>query len=139
MTGSRSGTYGRRLLLLALLLLGIVTMHTLGHPSEQGSAAPSPMGTHQSHRTAAAPTPVPTSTHVSATSADSTPMSGMDPGSVCLAVLGTFTLVLLLAAAFGGSPSTHLSQPRPARLLRALWPDPPPGGPSFSGLSVLRI
>lgn len=137
MTGSRSGTYGRRLLLLAVLLLGIVTMHTLGHPSEQGSGAPSPIGTHQSHRTAAAPTPTPA--HVSATSADSTPMAGMDPGSVCLAVLGTFTLVLLLAAAFGGSPSTHVSPPRPARLLWALWPDPPPARPSFSGLSVLRI
>ena len=87
------------MLLLAVLLLGIVTLHTLGHPSEQGLA----------------------------------------PWSVCLAVLGAFTLVLLLSAALGGSHSTHLSPPRPARLLRAPWPDPPPARPSFSGLSVLRI
>ncbi|MER5508413.1 hypothetical protein ABT052_24160 [Streptomyces sp. NPDC002766] len=136
MTGSRSGTYGR-LLLLAVLLLGIVTMHTLGHPAEQVTGSPSPIGTHHSHRTAAAPAPG--SAHVPVTGSDSAAMGGMDPGSVCLAVLGAFTLVLLLAAAFGSTLPAPLSPPRPARLLRALWPNPPPGRPSFDGLSVLRI
>ncbi|MFE0522018.1 hypothetical protein [Streptomyces sp. NPDC058954] len=136
MTGSRSGAHGR-LLLLAVLLLGIVTMHTLGHPTEQGPGSPSPVGTHAGHRMAAPPSPVPA--HVSATGSDSAAMSGMDPGSVCLAVLGAFTLVLLLAAAFGSTLPAPLSPPRPARLLRALWPNPPPAGPSFNGLAVLRI
>ncbi|TQJ87676.1 hypothetical protein [Streptomyces sp. SLBN-31] len=134
MTGSRGGTYG--LLLLAVLLLDIVTMHTLGHPAEQGSGSPSPVGTHVGHLMAA---PFPVSAHVPVAGSESAAMSGMNPGSVCLAVLGAFTLVVLLAAAFGSSPPAPLSPPRPARLLRALWPDPPPAGPSFNGLAVLRI
>ncbi|MET7474779.1 hypothetical protein ABZT17_10530 [Streptomyces sp. NPDC005648] len=126
MDRSRSQTYGR-LLLFAVLLLGVLTMHTLGHPSEEGGGAPSPVAVHLQVGTA------------HGTSAGSPAMDGMDPSSVCLAVLGTFTLGLLLAAALTGGATTVVRPVRPALLLRALWPNPPPPGLLLSRLSVLRI
>ncbi|MCI3270176.1 DUF6153 family protein [Streptomyces cylindrosporus] len=133
MAGPRRDTYGR-LLLFAVLLLGVLTMHTLGHPSEQGSGSVSPVGVHLSHEVAVA------QPHESVGAATAMPsMSGMDPASVCLAVLGTFTLLLLLTAAYGGTGRTRLVPPRPSRLLQDLWPHPPPPGHLLSRLSVLRI
>ncbi|MEU6139137.1 DUF6153 family protein [Streptomyces sp. NPDC047081] len=133
MTGPRRRTHGR-LLLFAALLLGILTMHTLGHPSDHGSGSVSPVGMHRSHEVAAA------HPHESVGAANAMPsMNGMDPTSVCVAVLGTFTLLLLLAAAYGGTGQVRLAPPRPARLLRDLWPNPPPPGLLLSRLSVLRI
>ncbi|MFF4354550.1 hypothetical protein [Streptomyces sp. NPDC001530] len=195
--------YGQ-LLLLAALLFGIVTMHTLGHPSGHspgqssersegegsghflgqvsghvlvegsghslgegsghslgqgsghapgegsgGSLGPgsgqslgqgsrhspysmaydmsSPSGRAQAHTTPASPSSV------------APPMTGMDPLSVCLAVLGGFTLVLLLAAAMGRPWASGARPPALARLLRGLWPKPPPQRTLLSRLSVLRI
>lgn len=143
----------REVVLFAALLLGIVTMHTLGHPSAHGSdrssgyssdegsggyghssyamsqTMPSPPGHAQEHTTGASPNadmPMP-------------PVHGMDPLSVCLAVLGGFTLVLLLVAALGTPWASGATQPALARLLRALWPHPPPRRILLSRLSVLRI
>ncbi|MGI5454239.1 hypothetical protein ACQEWB_13885 [Streptomyces sp. CA-249302] len=133
MAGPRRETCGR-LLLFAVLLLGIVTMHTLGHPSEHGSGSVSPVGAHRSHQVAA---PHPQEWVGAVTAMPS--MSGMDPASVCLAVLGGFTLLLLLAALYVSTRRVRLAPPRPARLLRDLWPNPPPPRRLLSRLSVLRI
>jgi hypothetical protein len=67
-------------------------------------------------------------------------MSGMDPLSVCLAVLlGGFTLLLLLATALGRPGAAAVHPAVLTRLLRALWPVPPPPRTLLSRLSVLRI
>ncbi|MCT9082816.1 DUF6153 family protein [Streptomyces fulvoviolaceus] len=136
MTGSRRATYGR-LLLFAVLLLGVVTMHTLGHPSEHGSGAHSSVAMPESvvmHESVVMP-----EGHAPAASSERPPMDGMDPSSMCLAVLGAFTLVLLLSTALGGTRPGHLRPPSLTRLLRALWPNPPPPRRLLSRLSVLRI
>ncbi|MFE2973651.1 hypothetical protein [Streptomyces sp. NPDC059258] len=135
-TRSRSVTYGQ-LMLFAALLFGIVTMHTVGHPAEHGesaamsaasassSASPAAMGEH----------PAP---HGSP-GADA-PMSGMDPLSVCLAVLGVWGLALvgswLLGLRADGRP---LGTPVGAGLLRVLRPNPPPPISVLASVSVLRI
>jgi hypothetical protein len=64
----------------------------------------------------------------------------MDPLAVCLAVLGGFTLLLLLAVAWSGRPWTDAVRPPVlARLLRTLRPEPPPPRTLLARLSVLRI
>ncbi|WP_327356558.1 hypothetical protein [Streptomyces sp. NBC_01304] len=66
------------------------------------------------------------------------PVHGMDPMTVCLAVLGAFTLALLVAAALLPGTAPAPSAPR-APPLRALWPAAPPPRSRLSRLSVLRI
>ncbi|MFC8700006.1 hypothetical protein [Streptomyces parvus] len=135
-TRSRSVTYGQ-LMLFAALLFGIVTMHTVGHPAEHSGSAgmpaasasmsesPDTMGEH----------PAP---HDSP-GADA-PMSGMDPLSVCLAVLGVWGLALvgswLLGPRADGRP---LGTPAGAGLPHALRPNPPPPISVLASVSVLRI
>jgi hypothetical protein len=131
MTGTRRGTYGR-LLLFAVLLLGVVTMHTLGHPSEHGG----PAGHTAGHAAVAS---MPESVTVPAVGAQMPAPGGTDPSSVCLAVLGAGTLLLLLAAASGAARPGQLRAPSSSRLLRALWPNPPPPRHLLAQLSVLRI
>ncbi|MFE5958713.1 hypothetical protein ACFYZ6_04130 [Streptomyces rubiginosohelvolus] len=135
-TRNRSVTYGQ-LMLFAALLFGIVTMHTVGHPAEHGgsaamsaasassSASPAAMGEHPSpHGSPGADGPV----------------SGMDPLSVCLAVLGVWGLALvgswLLGLRADGRP---LGTPVGAGLLRVLRPNPPPPISVLASVSVLRI
>ncbi|MYR78210.1 hypothetical protein GTY59_06920 [Streptomyces sp. SID5466] len=129
-------TYGQ-LMLFAALLFGIVTMHTVGHPAEHSGSAgmsaasaptsesPDAMGGH----------PAP---HGSP-GADA-PMSGMDPLSVCLAVLGVWGLALvgswLLGLRADGRP---LGTPVGAGLPHALRPNPPPPISVLASVSVLRI
>ncbi|MFF3033723.1 hypothetical protein ACFVS7_22280 [Streptomyces rubiginosohelvolus] len=135
-TRSRSVTYGQ-LMLFAALLFGIVTMHTVGHPAEHGesaamsaasassSASPAAMGEHPSPH--------------GSPGADA-PMSGMDPLSVCLAVLGVWGLALvgswLLGLRADGRP---LGTPVGAGLLHVLRPNPPPPISVLASVSVLRI
>ncbi|MFD3818127.1 hypothetical protein ACFWRZ_23955 [Streptomyces rubiginosohelvolus] len=135
-TRSSSVTYGQ-LMLFAALLFGIVTMHTVGHPAEHGesaamsaasassSASPAAMGKHPSPH--------------GSPGADA-PMSGMDPLSVCLAVLGVWGLALvgswLLGLRADGRP---LGTPVGAGLLRVLRPNPPPPISVLASVSVLRI
>ncbi len=129
-------TYGQ-LMLFAALLFGIVTMHTVGHPAEHGesaamsaasassAASPAAMGEHSSQH--------------GSPGADA-PMSGMDPLSVCLAVLGVWGLALvgswLLGLRADGRP---LGTPVGAGLLRVLRPNPPPPISVLASVSVLRI
>ncbi|MFF7727799.1 hypothetical protein [Streptomyces sp. NPDC008001] len=147
---STAAAWCGRLLLLSALLLGIVTMHMLGHPT--GHAGTGREGAHaQAHHsrtphapTAQAPAPHTSALHASASSPvaeDPLTAPGMDPMSVCLAVLGAafLALVLLLVAAALRRPAAAAAAVR-ARLLRPLWPiPPPPRHKSLARLSVLRV
>ncbi|MHB0894236.1 hypothetical protein [Streptomyces sundarbansensis] len=68
------------------------------------------------------------------------PLSGMDPLSVCLAVLGVWTLALAGPRLFGlRTDGRPLRTPVGAGLLRVLRPNPPSPIPVLAGISVLRI
>ncbi|MEE1792467.1 hypothetical protein PUR28_17115 [Streptomyces sp. BE308] len=176
--GKRCATYGQ-LMLFAALLLGIVTMHTVGHSAEHGA----PNGQPSAHAPHAVPADAPARAdalvtadvpvaaevparadavvHPSAGAAPdgasradaapggpapevrspgSAPMSGMDPLSVCLAVLGAWGLALIGSWLLGlRSADRPLGVAAGARPLRALWPNPPPRKAVLARLSVLRI
>ncbi|MFJ6701000.1 hypothetical protein ACIQM4_33795 [Streptomyces sp. NPDC091272] len=152
---SGRGAWGGRLLLFAALLLGIVTMHTLGHPAgqhgEHGTASPSSVGTTipiSTKVTMTAPdaphtTPIDTPHHPAAspTSASTppSPLPGMDPMSVCLAVLAAWGVVLFGAGLLAGGPSAWTVPPRSSGPASALRPRPPPRKAVLASLSVLRI
>ncbi|RWZ73887.1 hypothetical protein EQK42_22000 [Streptomyces albidoflavus] len=155
--GTRTGTVaGRtgRLLLLAALLLGVLTMHTMGHPAgDHGSAHGAAHGPGAVAAAPAAPVGSGAAEHHSpaagaaAGAATGTPDSsdslpGTDPLSVCLAVLAALTVGLLLRA---GGPLWRGAAPGSAA--RALltgrrggqWPIAPPTRLALARLSVLRI
>lgn len=131
-----------RLLLFAALLLGVVTMHTFGHPAAHGEGAgtrPAAVAGPAGHLHAHAPPQ-----HVPADGHDGHGMP-MDPTSVCLAVLGA-AAVGLLGALAAVVLRTRRSRPdgpsrRLARWLLCLAPNPPPpaGRILLSRLSVLRV
>lgn len=156
MDGRRKATaWCGRLLLFAALLLGIVTMHTLGHPSEHGSGQPGPTAARPvTHAMPAHAMPA----HAAASQADDIapaamaapaadaprtdppPHSGMDPMSVCLAVLAAgWAVALLLGLAALLRRSGAAAPATRARLLRTLWPIPPPRHKALARLSVLRV
>ncbi|ATL27265.1 hypothetical protein [Streptomyces formicae] len=157
-TRSRTG-YGQ-LMLLAALLLGIVTMHTLGHPSgghDGGASTPaavsSPMGHDMAGPAPAAHEPAPAAherdgdgprhgeraVRMAAPAPEPHDGMSMDPLSVCLAVLGAFTLVLLVRAGLLRPGGTLAQLPASGRLPHTLRPDPPPPRIRLARLSVLRI
>ncbi|MBV6695839.1 DUF6153 family protein [Kitasatospora aureofaciens] len=118
-----------RLLLLAAVLLGVLTMHTLGHPVG-GHGDGHGRGHVQVHQ-------MDESGH--GVTADLASPGGMDPMTVCLAVLASWTLVLLAAGHVlrrAGDPAAAVR----ARLLRAVRALPPPRGGRIllAQLSVLR-
>ncbi|MGW7083339.1 hypothetical protein ACWGH2_07530 [Streptomyces sp. NPDC054871] len=178
----RSANGGRQLLLLAALLFGIVTMHTLGHPTSHSSSpatghASSPAANHSSgpatghssgpataHSSSYVPShpsgPEQAAARHEMSAGDSAPpempeatgharvvtavgegvgMDGMDPLSVCLAVLAALTLVLLLKAGLLRPGGFAVPARALARLLDGLRPNPPPPRILLSHLSVLRI
>ncbi|MFK0045415.1 hypothetical protein ACIQU4_15075 [Streptomyces sp. NPDC090741] len=152
-----------RLLLLAALLLGIVTMHTLGHPSRSHTmedAAPvaavasaARAADHISGRVSGH-TSGHTSGHIaghsSGRTADHAPGdrgpaaeappagSGMDPMSVCLAVLGGLTLLILGAGPAGLRDAAPLGGAARAPG-RSGGPDPPSPRELLTRLAVLRV
>ena len=141
MATTRRPAKGGQLLLLAALLLGIVTMHTLGHPTGHGGGSEPASARHEMTMTGAAPAEHGGTHARPAVVAVPAPagMSGMDPLSVCLGVLGAFTLVLLLRAGLL-RPGGFVAYARPLdRLLDGLRPNPPPPRILLSRLSVLRI
>ena len=137
----RSASWATRLLLFAAVTLGIVTMHTLGHSTGRDSGSlpgnfvsttllPGQHFSQASADLAAAPL-----------ATDEVPHGGMDPMSVCLAVVGTWT-VILLAAGGRSRRRTRVLDPALAalRLLSDLRPIPPPRCRTrLSQLSVLRL
>ncbi|MFB8124068.1 hypothetical protein ACFVG1_01525 [Streptomyces bacillaris] len=148
--GVRSGSVvGRQLLLFAALLFGIFTMHTVGHPAEHADpdlaahAAPVAAG--------AGPAAVSAvevgvdgvsreGAHHSGPAAPDSPLSGMDPLSVCLAVLGAWGLALVGLWLFGVRVGARrLGTPVGAGLLRVLRANPPPPISVLATVSVLRI
>ncbi|MEU0623070.1 DUF6153 family protein [Streptomyces rubiginosohelvolus] len=135
-TRSRSVTYGQ-LMLFAALLFGIVTMHTVGHPAEHGESAAMSAASASS---AASPAAMGEHSSPHGSPGADAPMSGMDPLSVCLAVLGVWGLALvgswLLGLRADGRP---LGTPVGAGLLRVLRPNPPPPISVLASVSVLRI
>ncbi|MFI7893708.1 hypothetical protein ACIFUY_20930 [Streptomyces sp. CACIS-1.16CA] len=135
-TRSRSVTYGQ-LMLFAALLFGIVTMHTVGHPAEHSGSAGMPAA---SVSTSESPDAVGEHPAPHGSPGADAPMSGMDPLSVCLAVLGVWSLALvgswLLGLRADGRP---LGTPVASGILRALRPNPPPPISVLASVSVLRI
>ncbi|TGB05967.1 DUF6153 family protein [Streptomyces sp. MZ04] len=149
MATTRRPAKGGQLLLLAALLLGIVTMHTLGHPTGHGSGAEQASVQREMRGTATAQglarahdmgtEPVARTADDTVTASSPAGLHGMDPLSVCLAVLGAFTLLLLLRAGLlrpggFGVPARALARP-----LDGLRPRPPPPRILLARLSVLRI
>ncbi|MFH8386812.1 hypothetical protein ACH4E7_38855 [Kitasatospora sp. NPDC018058] len=134
-----------RPLLLAALLLGIVTMHTLGHPTG-GHGGHGDHGGHGGHEGRSAhevvaqqmpehhagavqraqPQPQLQTQAQALTTADPA-ADGMDPMTVCLAVLAGWTLVLLAVCPLLRRSGDAAAEVR-ARLLRAVRALPPPGG-----------
>ncbi|MFE0224158.1 hypothetical protein ACFW0U_25515 [Streptomyces albidoflavus] len=160
-TGTAAGRAGR-LLLLAALLLGVLTMHTLGHPTgDHGGAhsgahgaahgpgtvaaapaAPAGSGAAEHHSPAAGIAAGAAAGAVTGTPDSSDPLPGTDPLSVCLAVLAALTLGLLLRA--GGLRGGGAAPGSAARVLLtgrrgAQWPIAPPTRLALARLSVLRI
>ncbi|MBT2878564.1 hypothetical protein ACWHAN_19200 [Streptomyces albidoflavus] len=160
-TGTAVGRAGR-LLLLAALLLGVLTMHTLGHPTgDHGGAhsgahgaahgpgtvaaapaAPAGSGAAEHHSPAAGIAAGAVTGAVTGTPDSSDPLPGTDPLSVCLAVLAALTLGLLLRA--GGLLGGGAAPGSAARVLLtgrrgAQWPIAPPTRLALARLSVLRI
>ncbi|WP_030156271.1 hypothetical protein [Streptomyces sp. NRRL S-244] len=142
-----------RLLLLAALLLGIVTMHTLGHPSRSHTMEDAaPVAAVASAARAADHTSGhvsgPASGHTSdhargdrgpGPAAEAPPAgSGMDPMSVCLAVLGGLTLLILGAGPAGLRDAAPLGGAArgPGR---SGGPDPPSPRELLTRLAVLRV
>ncbi|MFD6890482.1 hypothetical protein [Streptomyces sp. NPDC059957] len=163
-----------RLLLFAVLLLGIAGMHTLGHPTPahamedvssarfvpQGGhgpsgaahggrpagapdpaapAAPSDMADSSDMAAAAATAAVSTTAVSTATIGAPRPQhTGMDPMSVCLAVLGALTLLVLGAGLAGPRRTAPLGGAARAPG-RSGGPDPPPPRELLTLLTVLRV
>ncbi|MFD4274013.1 hypothetical protein R2B67_27250 [Streptomyces cyaneofuscatus] len=148
--GVRSGGGGKggsvmygQLLLLAALLFGIVTMHTVGHPAEHAPSAAVPVSVSDA---AAVPEAPSVAMHIAMSDAahsspEHSPMSGMDPLSVCLAVLGAWGLALVGAWLLLGlrADGRALGTPVGTGLLRVLRPNPPPPISVLASVSVLRI
>ncbi|MGW0933938.1 hypothetical protein [Streptomyces sp. NPDC002666] len=137
MSGTRSATCGR-LLLFAALLFGIFTMHTVGHPAEHSGPGPAmPTASHVMTGPAVMPGPAVAVRHHTPA-----PMPGMDPMSVCVAVLGTWGIALLTLWLVVRRCAALRPGPGRGRSPRMPRPPPPPPRPRkavLTGLSVLRI
>jgi hypothetical protein len=135
--------------LVVTLTLGVFAMHTMGHPEESsrhgmaGAVASAADGRHDSMARNAAPPAEPevTAEHGSPASAPKSPVhelpGGMDPMSVCLAVLTVWLLGLFLYALV-----VRRHERLAALLARSMAlarPGLPPPRPLLSQLSVLRI
>ncbi|WP_405814331.1 MULTISPECIES: hypothetical protein [unclassified Streptomyces] len=147
---ARRAAPGARLLLLAALLLGIVTMHTLGHPTEShavqdvspahsvasaGPAAPAGHGgtRHTPTPAADAPSPaVPSWGHAM-------PATEMDPTSVCLAVLAGLVVLLVGSGRTGSRRAAPLGGAARIAVRSGGGPDPPSPRELLIRLAVLRV
>ncbi|MFH9002265.1 hypothetical protein ACH4E5_03315 [Streptomyces afghaniensis] len=145
------GAFGY-LLLVVMLTLGVFAMHTMGHPEDSSGhgmsgAMPAAAGAHQdgmAQKVAASELSAEhgvTAEHGTAASAAKSPVhelpDGMDPMSVCLAVLTAGLLGLLLhALVVRRQERLTALLARSMALARSVTPPP---RPLLSELSVLRI
>lgn len=146
------GAFGY-LLLVVMLTLGVFAMHTMGHPEDSsghgmsGGAIPVAVGAHQDGMAQRSAAPEPSAEpeaaaeHGTAASAAKSPVhelpGGMDPMSVCLAVLTAGLLGLFLHALV-----VRRQERLTALLARSMAlarPVTPPPRPLLFELSVLRI
>ncbi|MBP5859507.1 DUF6153 family protein [Streptomyces scabiei] len=148
----RAGGALGQLLLVAVLALGVLVMHGMGHPAESAHsttgrasamAATDPLGASAAHHG-------PTGSAVGGTtdghgvagasdpSSSHGPAMAMDMLSLCVAVLlGGWVLSALLASAL--TRCRTRSAQLLARVAAAARPNPPPRGPDPTRLSVLRL
>ncbi|GGU44593.1 hypothetical protein [Streptomyces coeruleorubidus] len=146
------GAFGY-LLLVVMLTLGVFAMHTMGHPDDSSGhgmsdAIPAVAGVHHDGMAQKAAASEPSAEHgataehgTAASAAKSAPvhepLGGMDPMSVCLAVLTGWLLGLFLHALV-----VRREERLTALLARSMAltrRGTPPPRPLLSQLSVLRI
>ncbi|MFE5863072.1 hypothetical protein ACFQ77_21360 [Streptomyces virginiae] len=142
---------GARLLLLAALLLGIVTMHTLGHPTESHAV----QDVSPAHSVASATLPAPAAhggtRHTAAATAAGVPSPAvpawgyempateMDPMSVCLAVLAGLVVLLIGTGRTGSRRAAPLGGAARIPGRSGGGPDPPSPRELLTRLAVLRV
>ncbi|MFI8423922.1 DUF6153 family protein [Streptomyces sp. NPDC085479] len=149
--GERAGGALAHLLLVVVLALGVVMMHSTGHPEGPPSGT---TGTANAMSGTSAPSDAGATTAVAAHAPDAgrahrsgppdephgehAPGSGMDMTTLCVAVLAGWLLAGLVRAALGRRPDWLVLLL--ARLTPALGPHAPPRRPpDLARLSVLRI
>lgn len=137
-------TWCGRLLLLAVLLLGVVTMHTLGHAPHTGSPPPAAhavAANTDTHDSVAFTTPLSATgapapdTHHGSGDDDGPPMG---PLSVCLAVLGLGATAVALLLTTGPGNRRGAPACRCTGGIRSRRPAPA-GRLLLHRLSVLRV
>lgn len=150
-----------RLLLVAGLLLGIVTMHTLGHPTQAhamddvpavhfvppaghpgdhapGGVADLAAGLAAELASASADLMQARAPGAAVAAEAPGPHTGMDPMSVCLAVLGALTMLFLGAGLAGPRRTAPLGGAARAPG-RSGGPEPPPPRELLTLLAVRRV
>ncbi|MFE9773328.1 hypothetical protein ACFYOV_16920 [Streptomyces sp. NPDC005931] len=144
----RAGGALGHLLLVALLALGVLTMHTLGHPDHSSAPATSVAAPRapEAHSELGG-TGTPHAAHGEAdgratdparSSSTHDPVTGTNPTGLCVAVLlGAWVLAALVRAALAGRHGW--SAGLVARLGAVLRAGPPPRAPDLTRLSVLRL
>ncbi|MEY2228881.1 MULTISPECIES: hypothetical protein [Streptomyces] len=150
---ARRAAPGARLLLLAALLLGIVTMHTLGHPTESHAM----QDVSPAHSVASAQRPAPAvhggTRHTAAATTATTgvpspavpawgyemPATEMDPMSVCLAVLAGLVVLLIGTDRTGSRRAAPLGGAARIPGRSGGGPDPPSPRELLTRLAVLRV
>ncbi|MEU4324818.1 DUF6153 family protein [Nonomuraea dietziae] len=134
MRGSRAATRVSRCILLVVLAVGVCGMHTLGHLGRRTAASTGAAGVHAMAHGPAEPE----GGEVGAAPMGA-PMPGLDPTSVCVAVL-TSLLILLLVARRARARGTAGAAARPAWPGRGVArPPPEPTAVRLARLSVLRL
>lgn len=152
----RAGGALSRLLLVAVLALGVLAMHSTGHPGEPShamstvahstaatdtaDAARSADATDATRSTDAADPADPADAHTAGSGPRSShePAPTMDMQSLCVAILlGAWVLTALLAPAFTRRHEEWAELL--AQVAAFTRPRPPPRGPDLTRLSVLRL
>ncbi|QVQ54727.1 hypothetical protein J4H86_06895 [Spiractinospora alimapuensis] len=112
--------------LLVALVLGVGTMHTLGHPAEHGAPDHGAAAAELSHSAPVSPAPA------------AAELPALDPSTMCLAIIAVATLLLGLGS-LTRAPSLELRLPRWSRVQVSWWAPTPPRPPSLAQLQALRI
>ncbi|MBG0823296.1 hypothetical protein HS048_21425 [Planomonospora sp. ID91781] len=140
----RSAARAARWTLLVALVVGVAGMHTLGHldhgRGHGGHGGPVFAGPVLDHASASihAPAAPGTAASIRWTTDPGDGPPGLDPTSVCLAVLSALLLFLVAAGRARMRPSTRAAT-RPGQAPLVTRPPPQPVAVRLACLSVLRI